>query len=212
MQLRPVRRLASPWRRAGGWLLAAVWMAALLSLFADWDGLRLRLMAAPDMWMSLAGAVLTAVLAGVAALQLAVPGRPAMWALLPVPAVAVWVGASAAGCLRLGPIAGVVPEGAMHPMVCMEFLLLVSLPLVMLLTWLLMRAYPVRPGLTAALGGLASAGAAAALLALIHPFDATWEDLAVHAVAVGIVILAARLFGGRALNARILPSGTATAP
>ena len=199
-ELRPVRRLGSPWRRAGGWLLAAVWVGALLSLFADWRGLAVRLMAAPDMWLSLAGAVLTAVLAGVAALQIAVPGRPTAWALLPLPAVAVWVGASAAGCFRLGPIEGVVPEGAMHPMVCLEFLLLVALPLAMLLTWLLTRAFPVRPGLTAALGGLASAGAAAALLALIHPFDATWEDLAMHGVAVLIVVVMARLLGGRALR------------
>ncbi len=210
-ELRPVRRLRSPWRRVGGWLLATVWMAALLSLFADWDGLRVRLMAAPDMWLSLTGAVLTAVLAGVAALQIAVPGRPAAWALLPLPAVALGVGARAAGCFRLGPIGGVVPEGAMHPMVCLEFLLLVSLPLAMLLTWLLMRAFPVRPGLTAALGGLASAGAAAGLLALIHPFDATWEDLAMHGVAVALVIVATRVFGGRALSTSTLPDRTATA-
>lgn len=205
-QLRPVTRLAPPWQRAAVWLAAAVWIGLLLSLFADWGALRIRLMAAPDMWMSLLGAALTAVLAGVAALQTAIPGRPAAWALLPLPALALWVGASTAGCLRLSPIGAVVPEATLHPMLCMEFLLLVSLPLTLLLTWLLMRAFPLRPGLTAALAGLASAGAAATLLALIHPFDATADDLAAHACAVLLVIVATRLAGGRALRSTTYPA------
>ena len=102
--------------------------------------------------------------------------------------------------MRLAPVAATVPEPAMHPMACLQVLLLISLPLTLLLTWLLMRAYPLRPGLTAALGGLASAGAAASLLTLIHPFDATLDDLAVHGVAVLLVIGAARWLGGRALR------------
>ena len=198
--LRPVRRLAPPWQRAAVWLTAVLWFAALLSAFTDWHGLRARLMGAPDMWLSQAGAVLTAVCAGIAALQIAVPGRSARWALLPLPPLAVWVAASTQGCLRLVPVAGSRPEPLMHPMACLQMLLLISLPLALLLTWQFMRAYPLRPGLTAALGGLASAGAAASLLTLVHPFDATVDDLAVHAVGVVLVVLAARWLGGRALR------------
>ena len=198
--LRPVRRLAPAWQRAAVWLAAVLWVAALLSFFTDWAALRTRLMGAPDMWLSQLGAVLTAVCAGVAALQIAVPGRPARWALLPLPPLVVWVAASTAGCLRLAPVAATVVEPRLHPMACLQVLLLVSLPLTLLLMWQLMRAYPLRPGLTAALCGLASAGAAASLLTLIHPFDATAEDLAVHGAAVLLVVGAARWFGGRALE------------
>lgn len=199
--LRPVARLASPWLRVTLWLGAAVWIGLLLSVFADGAALRIRLMGAPDMWLGQLGAMLTAILAGVAALQSAIPGRSVRWALLPVPPLLLWIGASTAGCLRLAPLPGTVPEPPMHPMTCMQVLLLVALPLAGLLTWQLMRAFPLRPGLTATLGGLASAGAAAALLTLIHPFDATSDDLAVHGVAVLVVVVAARLAGRAALNA-----------
>jgi len=190
--LRPVARLAPPWQRAAAWLVAALWLGMLLSLFADFPALGTRLGAAPDMWLSLLGAALTAILAGWAALQTSVPGRSSLWALLPLPAFLLWVGASTAGCLRLTPILGTVPEAPMHPMVCLEFLLLVALPLLLLLTWQLRRAFPLRPGLTACLAGLASAGAAATLLALIHPFDATADDLAMHLAGVVVVIALSR--------------------
>lgn len=198
--LRPVRRLPPPWQRAAFWLAAVLWIAALLSFFTDWGALRARLTGAPDMWLSQLGAVLTTVCAGVAALQSSVPGRSGRWALLPLPPLALWVAASTEGCLRLAPVAATVPEPPMHPVACLQVLLLLSLPLTLLLTWQLMRAYPLRPGVTAALGGLASAGAAASLLTMIHPFDATVDDLAVHAVAIVLVIGVAKWLGGRALQ------------
>ncbi len=204
--LRPVRRLASPWRRAALWLIAGLWVGLLLSLFADWGALWARLTSAADMWLSVLGAAATCVLAGAAALQIAIPGRSVRWALLPLPALAVWVGASTAGCLRLAPLTATMPMPPMHPMVCLEFLLLVSLPLAMLLTWLLVRACPLRPGVTAALAGLASAGGAATLLTLVHPFDATLADLGVHALAVALVVLLMRLAGGQALRASTSPA------
>ncbi len=204
--LRPVTRLAPPWQRMAVWLAAALWIGMLLSVFTDWPALGTRLMGAPDMWLSLLGALLTAVLAGVAALQTAVPGRSAWWALLPLPPLALWVGSCTAGCLRLTPPPATVPEPTMHPMDCLQVMLLISLPLTLLLTWQLMRAYPLRPGLTASLGGLASAGAAATLLTLIHPFDATFDDLAVHGLAVLLVVGATRLAGGRALRRATSPA------
>ena len=204
--LRPVRRLASPWRRTAIWLTAGLWVGLLLSLFADWGALWARLTSAADMWVSLLGAAATCVLAGAAALQIAVPGRSVRWSLLPLPALVMWVGASTAGCLRVTPVAATMPMPAMHPMVCLEFLLLVSAPLAILLTWLLVRACPLRPGLTAALAGLASAGGAATLLTLVHPFDATVDDLGVHALAVLAVVLVMRLVGGRALRIATSPA------
>jgi hypothetical protein len=201
-ELRPVVVLPSPWRRAALWLGAVLWFGLLLSIFADFSMLRARLMATPDMGLSELGAMLTAVLAAVAAFQTSVPGRSPHWAWLPAPFVLLWLGASTLGCLRLGPIPGTVPESPMHPAVCAWFLLMVSLPMAFMLIVMLLRACPLRPALTASLGGLASAAAAAALLTLIHPFDATAEDLLVHLAAVVLAVLATRWLGGRRLRGR----------
>jgi hypothetical protein len=198
--LRPVHRLPSPWTRTAFWLGAVVLLGALLSRFTDFAALSARLESAPDMWLSQLGAALTAILAAWAAFQTSVPGRSARAAWLAVPPALLWVGASTAGCLRLTPVPGTVPEPPMHAMECMKFLLLVSVPLASLLTWRLMRACPLRPGLTAVLAGLASAGAASCLLTLIHPFDATADDLLLHLVAVLAVIAVCRAAGARLLD------------
>ena len=58
------------------------------------------------------------------------------------------------------------------------FIVFVSVPLAVALVLMLRRACPLRPGLTATLGGLASAAAAATLLNLFHPFDVAATDLA----------------------------------
>lgn len=191
--LRPVRRLAPPWRRLLPLLAALLWVGLVLNLFIDWHEIRVRLMSTPDMWESQAGALLTALLAGFAALQTAIPGRSPAWALLPLPALALWLGASAAGCMRLATAAGTLPEPPGHAMICLEFLLLVAVPLCALLTWQMRRACPLRPGLTAGLAGLASAAGAAVLLTLIHPFDATAGDLAMHGAGIVAVVLGMRI-------------------
>jgi hypothetical protein len=186
--LRPVRRLPAPWCRALFWLAAVGLLALLLAWNADLHGLAQRLAAAPDMWLSQAGAVLTAGLSAWAAFQTGIPGRSPAWALLPLPAVLLWIGASTAGCLRLWPLPGAEPEPPMHALLCLKFIVLMSLPLAGLLTWRLTRACPLRPGRTATLVGLASAGAAASLLTLIHPFDASAADLLLHLLAVLVVV------------------------
>jgi hypothetical protein len=198
--LRPVNRLPSPWQRTAIWVVVVVLAGAALSRFTDFGALAARLRSVPDMWLSQMGAALTAILGAWAAFQSSVPGRSARAAWVAVPPALLWVGASTAGCLRLTAIPGTVPEPPMHAMECMKFLLLVSVPLASLLTWRLMRACPLRPGLTAVLAGLASAGAASCLLALIHPFDATAEDLLVHLLAVLAVIVISKAAGTRLLD------------
>ncbi len=195
--LRPVRRLAPPWRRAALWLAGALWAAAFMAMFADLPAIAQRQMAAPDMWLATTGAVLTGALACVAALATSVPGRSAWWAALPLPALALWVGASGAGCLRTAWGGGAMPFGQDPPVPCITFIVLVSVPLAAALLWLVLRACPLRPALTASLAGLASAGTAAALLTLIHPYDATAEDLAGHFVAVAVVVGVVRFLGVR---------------
>jgi hypothetical protein len=59
--------------------------------------------------------------------------------------------------------------------------------------FMLWRAAPLMPWLAVAMGGLASAGAAATLLELVHPHDAALLDLGAHLVAVAAVLAAAAI-------------------
>ncbi len=192
--LRPVMRLPSPGVRAWGWLAFVAAVAAALAARADLPAVAARLGAYPDMWLSVAGSVLTAVLAALAACFVSVPGRSRHWAWLPLPGLALWLAASGLGCLR-ATVAAIAQQADWHGALtsCLPFILefsaLLGVPFAVLLWW----ARPLRPGLVAGLGGLAVASASASLLWLFHPFDAGAEDLAVHALAILIVVALFRL-------------------
>ena len=195
--LRPVRRLPPPLFRALAWLAVVVALAIALAAFANLDAVWQRISAAPDLWLAVIGSTLTAILTAIAAFELSVPDAPRAWAALPLPAALLWVGASGFGCLR----GWVAPQSHVAVMSetrdCLMFIVFLSVPLSALLLTMLRRAYPLYPGLTAAIGGLAVAAAAATLLNFFHPYDAAATDLVVHAVAVGLVIAVNRALGGR---------------
>jgi hypothetical protein len=196
----PVRRLPAPGLRTLIWLGAVTAIAVGLAIFADLPAVWARLTAAPDMWLAAAGSALTAAFAALAAFELSLPDRSRVWALLPLPAALLWIAASGIGCLRawLVPATHVAELGEARE--CLIFILGLSIPLSTLLTVMLRRACPLQPGLTAAVAGLASAAAAATLLNFFHPFDAAATDLAVHAVAVALVIGATEVLGSRSLQ------------
>lgn len=193
--LTPVRPLAPPIWRALGWTAAVVVLGLAGAMFADLPALRQRLMSAPDMWLAVIGSSLTAFLAVLAAFELALPDRSPRWALLPLPAALLWIGASGVGCLRAIPIVSVREPGVSDGRDCLLIILGLSIPLSVLLLAMLRRGYSLRPGLTAAIAGLAVSAAAATLLMFYHPFDATLSDLTVHAIGIAIVIAAIRWLG-----------------
>ena len=200
-ELRPVRRLAPPSLRAITWLLVVLAGAVVMASVSDLHAMAMRLEAALDMRLAVAGSTLTAILAVVAAFQLSLPDRARAWALLPLPAAVLWLGASGVGCLRMwllpGSTIGTLSETA-HD--CLVFIVGISLPLSVVLFLMLRQARPLRPGMVAGMGGLAAAAAAASLLWFIHPYDAAATDLVVHIVAVLIVVGVARFGGARVLG------------
>ncbi|MBN9564428.1 MAG: DUF1109 family protein [Alphaproteobacteria bacterium] len=200
--LRPVRRLPPPWQRAAWWVGLVVLIGLGLVALAGFDIVRHRLGSSPDAWLAVLGSVLTAPLAAFAAFQTSVPGRSPRWALLPLPSALLWMAASGVGCLRSWLVPPPPASLAIEPRSCLVFIVCVSLPLAVALVLMLRRACPLRPGLTATLGGLASAAAAATLLNLFHPFDVAATDLAIHAIAIVLVVLATRALGARALGLR----------
>jgi len=200
--LMPVRRLRAPAIRTLGWLAVVGLIAAGLAVTTDVTAMACRLVAAPDMCFAVVGSAMTAVLATFAAFQLDLPDRKWTWALLPLPAAAIWVGASGLGCLRswLVPDTTVATLGEAES--CLIFILGFSLPLSALLLMMLRRGFSLHPNLAAAVGGLAAAAAAATLLNFIHPYDAAATDLVVHAASVGLVVMANQMVGGRLLSAK----------
>jgi hypothetical protein len=200
--LRPVTRLRPPWMRAASWLALSGAIAVLLALVKDLHPIAARLMAAPDMWLSVVGSALTAVLGAWATFQLSLPDRSGAWALLPLPSALLWLGASGLGCLRTWLLPGMHPADMGETFQCFRFIVGLSLPLSVLLVVMLRRAAPLRPGLASVVGGLAVAAAAATLLVFAHPYDASATDLAVHVIAVALVVIANRAIGGRLLAMR----------
>lgn len=199
--LAPVRRLRPPAVRMFGWLAAVAAGAVALAAFADLPTLAHRLAAAPDMWLAVVGSTATAVLAAFAAFQLSLPDAPRAWALLPLPAALLWIVASGVGCLRAWFVPETHAADLSEARDCLMFIIGLSVPLSALLILMLRRACSLQPGLTAAIAGLAAAAAAATLLNFFHPFDAAATDIAVHVVAVALVIVVNRAFSGRLLAA-----------
>ncbi len=198
--LRPVRPLLPPALRTLIWLILVAVVAVALAMFADVAAVSRRVTAIPAMWLAVLGSIATMTAAAFAAFELSLPDRSRAWALLPLPAAALWVGASGLGCMRAYVLPGTHVAGIGEMRDCLLFIIGLSVPLSAALIVMLRRAYSLAPPLTAAMAGLASAAAAATLLNFFHPFDAATADLAVHAVAVLIVVAAARAVGSRTLR------------
>lgn len=206
--LRPLRRLPSPLLRAFGWLAAVAALAVGLASFANLDAVWQRITAAPDLRLAVIGSTLTAVFAAIAAFELSLPDTSRIWAALPLPAALLWVGSSGFGCLREWVVPHAHVADLSESRDCLIFIVALSVPLSLLLLAMLRRAFPLYPGLTATIAGLAVAAAAATLLNFFHPYDAAATDLVVHAGAVALVIAANWLLGGRIFGGQAFaPSG-----
>jgi hypothetical protein len=187
--LKPVKRLPPPGRRALLWLVVVALLAAIfVAVFADMDVFMHRA-ADPKLALELAGTFLTGILAVLAAFELSVPDRSAAWALLPLPSFLLWIGSSGYSCWRhwltLGPQGWEVGESA-H---CFAWILGFGVPLAIALLVVLRKARPLAPFRVAAMAGLGVASLSAFLLQFFHPFDVTFMDLGLHLAGVAVVTL-----------------------
>lgn len=181
----PVRRLRAPGWRLAGWLGLGVVVVALLAVV---HGLRPDIadcLASPGFMAAFAGALLTAILAAWASLELGLPDRSRAWALLPLPALALWMGSLGYQCLTdwvtFTPAGARMGEAA----VCLALTVLTSAPL--WIAMLAMQRHLRHVGSRSAVlsAGLAVAALASAALSLFHGFQASAMLLAWN---IGIVV------------------------
>jgi hypothetical protein len=196
----PVRRLRPPSLRAAGWLLLAAVVLALLALL---HGLRPDLadcLRQASFVTAMTAALLTAVLAALASFRLSLPESSRWWALLPFPALAVWVSTIGYGCLTdwvaIGPGGVRLGEAAE----CFATLLITSVPLSVAMLVMLRHAATLRPTIVSATGGLAIAAVTSFVLSLIHEFDATIMILVWNLGTAALIAALASLSGRSAFG------------
>ena len=191
----PVRRLRPPWLRATLWLLAVAAAAAiLLPFFANFHLFEDKF-ADPKFALELLGTLLTGIAAVVAAFYLSLPDRSGLWALLPLPPLALWLASSGYNCYREWITIGTNGWSLGESSHCFGTILGFSVPLGLALFLVLRRARPIAPVPASALGGLGIAGISAFLLQFNHPVDASFLDLGMHAAAIAVVVAASSLAG-----------------
>src|SRR6516165_8606845 len=191
----PVRRLRVPIVRAGHWLAFA---AIVLGLIAIAHGVRPDFsdrVQQPLFVLGMLGALATSILAAVASFRLSLPDSSRLWAVLPLPALALWVATVGYGCLT--DWVSVDPDGVHmgEAVRCFATLLMTSIPLTIAMLIMLRYAALLRPLEVSIMGGLAVAAVTAFALSLFHDLDATVMILIWNlGIAVLIAVLGS-LFG-----------------
>ena len=195
--LTPVQRLRPPIVRAATWLALA---ALIVALLATAQGLRPDIavqLQQSSFVMSLGGALLTGVMATIAAFMLSLPDRSRVWVLLPAPSLVFWL--STVGYQCLTDWISVQPGGITlgETARCFATLVLTSLPLSLALLLMLRYAAPLRPTPVILTGSLAVAAVTAVALSLFHGGDATVMILMWNLGTAGLFVGLGSLFGGR---------------
>lgn len=198
--LAPVRRLRPPGTRAFGWLLLA---ALVLAVLAVSQGIRPDLaqrLHEPAFILGMAGALLTGVLAAIAAFMLSLPDRSRLCLLLPSPALVLWLSTIGYQCLTKW--VSVEPNGIRlgETARCFATLVLTSLPLSLAMLMMLRYAAPLRPTAATLTGSLAVAAITATALSLFHDLDATLMILMWNLGTAALFVGLGGALGGKMLS------------
>ncbi len=194
---RPVRPLRPPLVRAGLWLAFSMGLVLAITLLRGArPGVALDL-ERPETLLGFAAALLTAATAAIATFHVGVPGRSRAWALLPLPALLIWLGSLGWGCLTDWIRRG--PDGLAlgHSVECLEAIVITSLPLGLILMIMVRHAGLVRPRMTAVLGTLSVSALASAGVTFFHDADTAMMVLIWHMGTIGLLTLASWLGGDR---------------
>lgn len=204
--LQPVHRLARPFWRAAGWVGIALVVNGLAVLMHG--GMRpdiMPMLMTPSYSMLLSATIITGILSAVAVFMISIPGRSRYWAALPLPGVLFWFASAGYGCfadwVKMGP------QGLQmgHSVDCFTWIMVISLPLSLVLYFMVRHAAWIRPGPTLVLGMLSTAAFAATGLSLLHDLDTSMMIMVWHGGAIlillGLSALGAPFFKPKNLSA-----------
>lgn len=191
----PVRRLRPPLVRATLWLLFA---ALVLGLIAIAHGVRPDLgerLRQPLFVIGMFGALATGVLAAVASFRISLPDGSRLWALLPLPALALWVSTIGYGCLTDWVSMGSDGVHLGEAVRCFATLFMTSVPLSIAMLVMLRYAALLRALEVSVVGGLAVAAVTSFALSLFHDLDATVMILMWNLGSAALIAALGTLFG-----------------
>lgn len=194
--LQPRARLQRPAVRAALWLAGGL---VFVLAAAMWNGVRDELLeqlaARPRVAIAWVASFAVAATAALAAFNLALPDRDQRWALLPAPAVALWLATLGYGCMadwwERGS-AAIVLGASLH---CVQQITITSLPLLASSLLLLRHASGERPIATAGMAALSSAALASVGLTLFHDLDTALMVLIWHGMPVTAIVAIGMMFG-----------------
>jgi hypothetical protein len=198
VDVKPVRRLRPPLARAGAWLTFAMLLALLVIVHGVRPDLAEHLRR-PVFVIGVLAALVTGVLAAIAAFLVSLPDRSRLWPFLAAPSLAVWLSTIGYGCLTDWVVIG--PDGVQigETVRCFATLVLTSAPLSLAMIVMLRYAAMLRSTLVTITGTLSVAAITATALSLFHEIDASVMILIWN---VGISALIVAL--GGALGPRML--------
>ncbi|HEX5069362.1 MAG TPA: NrsF family protein [Vicinamibacterales bacterium] len=180
----PVRPLARPAVRAFRWLIVAGTCVVLgIGIFGARGDVTTRLIQADYFW-TVALALILAIVAAVTSLTLAIPGaerRPAL-RITAVALLCVWALTIVWSVIRAGHGLPIATDP--HWPVCFARVFLVAAIPAYVLAVMVRRAFPLRPGWTAAMISAAAASAGALMTQLACPLDDPGHGLLGHFVPV----------------------------
>ena len=193
--LRPVRRVARPGIRLGAWLLVSAPAAAVV---VWWHGLR------PDFGAQLTNpafvagagaALLTALVAGYAALCAGLPDQPGWKLWAPWGAAALWLATLGQQCWAAWALFGTDALAPGYDPMCIPAIAMGALVPAVAIVALLRRATAVRQGLAGLFGALAAGALAAFALRFYHAEDAAMMVLVWQLGSVALFTAAAAGLG-----------------
>ena len=192
----PVRPLPSPGARSLRWIGLAMAVAALVVLaLGPRHDLRLAL-ARPSYVVALVAMIVASVCAAGAAFALSVPGAERTRAIrgLAIAAALGWPAVWAITLLRTGSS----HEGVFHALCAIEIAVVAAAGGTAMFA-MLRRAAPLRPGLTAAIAGVAAVSTGGIAAQLVCPLNDPAHQLVGHAMVAAVVAVAVAVVGRRVL-------------
>ena len=188
----PVRRLAVPWVRTAVWFAIAIPYVALIVVMMTPRGDLSAKLSDFRFLLEQAAALSTGIAAAGAAFASIIPGYDRRIALLPLAPLSVWLASLGEGCVQAFMRDGAGGLSFTLDFVCIPAIALVGALPALAMAVMLRKGAPLRPRISAALGGLAAAGLGNFGLRLFHHQDAS---LMVLVWQMGTVFMLTMLFG-----------------